>query len=102
MNWCHAYFFPQNTPQYSKDTSLHTSSVPTLLQAYPVGPLFKGVKMVPPGPHFVGYNAGSKHNEYAPTVGFFVHLGASQVEVRAWNAPAEQLEPLEDEQQVWP
>lgn len=56
--------------------------------------------MIPPGPHFVGYNAGNKHNEYAPTVGFFLHLEASQVEVRSWHASAEALTALEDEEQV--
>ena len=65
-----------------------------------MGPLFKGVKMLPPGTHFVGYNAGNKYNEYAPTTGFFLHLQPRQVEVRVWNAPAELLEPMKDEQQV--
>ena len=69
-------------------------------QAFPVGPKFKGLKMLPPGPHFVGYNAGNKHNEYSPTTAFFIVCQSGSVDVRAWDKQAELLRPLNDAEQV--
>lgn len=43
------------------------------------GPRFKGVKMLPPGPHFVYYSAAGKHGGAAPIVGFVVVLKQGQV-----------------------
>ncbi|GJN12032.1 hypothetical protein PR202_ga30275 [Eleusine coracana subsp. coracana] len=55
-------------------------------QVFSVGPKFKGIKMVPPGPHFVYYCSPSRHsNEFAPTVGFFVTTQPSE-EIRYTEA----------------
>ena len=61
------------------------------LQSFVVGPKFKGVKMLPPGPHMVSYNAASRTGDFAPTTSFFVHLAPSQVYIRKWDAEQELL-----------
>ena len=67
-----------------------------------VGPKFQGVKMLPPGPHMVSYNATSAGGggDFAPTVSFFAHLAAQQVVVRRWDAAEELLLPMQDSDEV--
>ncbi|EIE22542.1 AAR2-domain-containing protein [Coccomyxa subellipsoidea C-169] len=71
-------------------------------QTFVVGPRFKGVKMLPPGPHFISCNAtsGSSGTDFAPTLGFFVHLAPRSVVVRRWDAQEELLLPIEDADEV--
>ena len=71
-----------------------------VLQSFVVGPLFQGVKMVPPGPHVVSYNSSSGQGNVGPATSFFLHLRGSQVVVRRWDAQEEVLEPLADEDEV--
>ncbi|KAJ1984414.1 hypothetical protein H4R34_000677 [Dimargaris verticillata] len=57
-----------------------------------VGPRFKGIKLIPPGVHFVYYNSGR------PTVsemrtGFFHDFQSGEVVVRQWDPDHEQLFP---------
>ena len=40
---------------------LRLRRLPVLLQVFSVGPKFKGMKMVPPGPHFVYYCSSSRY-----------------------------------------
>ncbi len=71
-----------------------------------VGPRFKGVKMLPPGPHFVSCNAtrhggsGGGGADFAPTVGFFAHVPPRSVVVRRWDPHEELLMPIEDNEEV--
>ncbi|KAF3524324.1 hypothetical protein F2Q69_00050868 [Brassica cretica] len=45
-----------------------------------VGPAFKGIKMIPPGIHFVFYSSSTRDGkEFSPTIGFFVDVAPSQV-----------------------
>ncbi|XP_062184689.1 uncharacterized protein LOC133888449 [Phragmites australis] len=70
-------------------------------QVFSVGPKFKGIKMVPPGPHFVYYCSSSRHgNEFAPTVGFFLTTQPSEVIVRKWDAQDERLIKLSEEEEI--
>ena len=72
-------------------------------QVFVVGPRFQGVKMLPPGPHMVSYNAagaGGGGGDFAPTVSFFAHLAAQQVLVRRWDAAEELLLPMQDSEEV--
>lgn len=71
-----------------------------LPQSFLVGPRFKGVKMLPPGPHLVSYNASSGQGDFGPTTSFWVVLKAGQVAVQRWDAAAEVLAPLADEDEV--
>uniref|UniRef100_M8BUL2 Protein AAR2 homolog n=1 Tax=Aegilops tauschii TaxID=37682 RepID=M8BUL2_AEGTA len=70
-------------------------------QVFSVGPRFRGIKMVPPGPHFLHYCSPSRHgNEFAPTVGFFLTTHPSQVVVRRWHAQEERLVTLSEEEEI--
>ena len=93
--------------QYHFDQSLKGIAVLIMLlswtpQTFVVGPKFKGVKMLPPGPHFISCNAtsGSSGTDFAPTLGFFVHLAPRSVVVRRWDAQEELLLPIEDADEV--
>ncbi|KAL5214528.1 hypothetical protein ABZP36_003680 [Zizania latifolia] len=70
-------------------------------QVFSVGPKFKGIKMVPPGPHFLYYCSPNRHgNEFAPTVGFFLTTHPSEVIVRKWHAQEERLTKLSEEEET--
>ena len=45
-----------------------------LLQVFSVGPKFKGMKMVPPGPHFVYYCSSSRYKYELATVPILQHV----------------------------
>ena len=73
-----------------------------------VGPNFKGVKMVPPGAHFVSSNAVSSNtsastgagSDVAPTASFFVDVALRQVIIRRWDRLEELLLQLDDSDEV--
>ncbi|KMT18634.1 hypothetical protein BVRB_2g027630 [Beta vulgaris subsp. vulgaris] len=61
-------------------------------QVFSVGPEFKGIKMIPPGIHFVFYSSSNKDGkEFSPIVGFFIETSPSEVIVRKWNLLEERL-----------
>eukprot|EP00039_Didymoeca_costata_P017072 m.313569 g.313569 ORF g.313569 m.313569 type:complete len:341 (+) comp16491_c4_seq1:88-1110(+) len=58
-----------------------------------VGPKFRGVKMVPPGLHFIYYSSvGRTTNETGPRTGFFVFTEKQEVVVKRWNPSTEDLD----------
>eukprot|EP00729_Bicosta_minor_P007370 gene7370-26940_t len=67
-----------------------------------IGPQFQGVKMIPPGLHFVYYSAvaGSSvvhekldfSKQQAPRTGFFTFLEKRQIVVKKWNPATEELD----------
>nr|CAB3486445.1 unnamed protein product [Digitaria exilis] len=68
-------------------------------QVFSVGPKFKGMKMVPPGPHFIYYCSSSRSgSEFAPTVGFFLTTQPTEVIVRKWDPQEERLIKLSEEE----
>ncbi|KAG6742052.1 hypothetical protein POTOM_055336 [Populus tomentosa] len=71
-------------------------------QMFTVGPAFKGIKMIPPGPHFVYYSSSSKDGkQFSPIVGFFVDAAPSEVIVRKWNQQEERLVKVPEEEVSW-
>ncbi|XP_050941471.1 uncharacterized protein LOC103496849 isoform X1 [Cucumis melo] len=61
-------------------------------QMFSAGPSFKGIKMIPPGPHFLYYSSSSRDGrEFPPITGFFVDAGPSEVIVRRWDQREERL-----------
>ncbi|KAJ0100279.1 hypothetical protein Patl1_21327 [Pistacia atlantica] len=70
-------------------------------QVFSVGPAFKGIKMIPPGVHFVFYSSSTRDGkEFSPIIGFFVDAGPSEVIVRKWEQQEERLvKVLEDEEE---
>jgi len=58
-----------------------------------VGPKFKGVKMIPPGLHFIHFSPVSRApgGDVGHRSGFFYDFKAEEVVVRAWNKKEETL-----------
>ncbi|KAG5528089.1 hypothetical protein RHGRI_028879 [Rhododendron griersonianum] len=69
-------------------------------QMFSVGPAFKGIKMIPPGPHFVYYSSSNREgSEFSPVIGFFVDLSPSEVVVRKWDQQEERLVKLSEDEE---
>ncbi|GLT57248.1 hypothetical protein SLA2020_302350 [Shorea laevis] len=69
-------------------------------QVFSVGPNFKGIKMIPPGVHFVFYSSSSRDGkEFSPIIGFFIDVSHSQVVVRKWNQQEERLVKVSEEEE---
>ncbi|CAO3657900.1 unnamed protein product [Rhizopus stolonifer] len=64
--------------------------------AWTIGPLFKGVKLIPPGLHFIYF---SKEGVQGIRTGFFHFFESKEVLVRTWNP---QIEDLRDETELDP
>lgn len=56
-----------------------------------VGPKFKGVKMIPPGVHFIYYSAKSKLGDVAPRTGFFYEFKQKEILVKKWDKQLEDI-----------
>eukprot|EP01114_Cavostelium_apophysatum_P014427 TRINITY_DN3745_c0_g1_i6.p1 TRINITY_DN3745_c0_g1~~TRINITY_DN3745_c0_g1_i6.p1 ORF type:complete len:380 (+),score=57.02 TRINITY_DN3745_c0_g1_i6:82-1140(+) len=72
------------------------------LYVFHCGPKFKGIKLIPPGLHFVYFSGqGNQGGQGAPRTGFFLYLKSGQTEVRRWNPQTEdfQSDMLEEETQ---
>ncbi|CDH55582.1 protein aar2 homolog [Lichtheimia corymbifera JMRC:FSU:9682] len=67
--------------------------------AWTIGPLFKGVKMIPPGLHFVYFSVISREGIQGMRTGFFRYFESKEVLVREWNP---QTEDLRDETEMDP
>ncbi|KAM6054072.1 protein AAR2 homolog [Chlamydotis macqueenii] len=63
--------------------------------SWAVGPRFRGVKMVPPGLHFLHCSAGRAGGgrETGPRTGFFLSLRPREVRVLRWDPASEALGP---------
>ncbi|KAJ7964520.1 AAR2 protein family [Quillaja saponaria] len=69
-------------------------------QIFSVGPAFKGIKMIPPGPHFVYYSSSSRDGkEFSPVIGFFVDTSPSEVIIRKWDQQEERLLKVSEEEE---
>lgn len=69
-------------------------------QMFSVGPAFKGIKMIPPGPHFLYYSPSNREgNEFSPIIGFFVDASPSEVTVRQWDQQEERLVKLSEDEE---
>ncbi|XP_076055423.1 protein AAR2 homolog isoform X1 [Oratosquilla oratoria] len=71
------------------------------VNSWNVGEKFKGVKMIPPGIHFVYFSAVSRDGQTAPRTGFFHHFTRKEVLVKRYDPKMEDLiEEDEDPEQV--
>ncbi|RDX96061.1 Protein AAR2-like protein, partial [Mucuna pruriens] len=69
-------------------------------QMFSVGPAFKGIKMIPPGTHFVYCSSSSRDGkEFSPIIGFFIDAGPSEVIVRKWDQQEERLAKVSEEEE---
>ena len=55
------------------------------------GPRFKGVKMIPPGLHFIYYSAVNRGGQTAPRTGMFLYSKRQDILVLKWDATAEDV-----------
>eukprot|EP00195_Chlamydomonas_chlamydogama_P010479 CAMPEP_0202899088 /NCGR_PEP_ID=MMETSP1392-20130828/7417_1 /ASSEMBLY_ACC=CAM_ASM_000868 /TAXON_ID=225041 /ORGANISM="Chlamydomonas chlamydogama, Strain SAG 11-48b" /LENGTH=502 /DNA_ID=CAMNT_0049585185 /DNA_START=78 /DNA_END=1586 /DNA_ORIENTATION=+ len=74
-------------------------------QAFTAGPKFKGVKMLPPGTHFVSVRATNIASADAaggmsPPTGVFLHLAPKEVVVKSWDIATEALLDMPDEDEA--
>ena len=62
--------------------------------SWEVGPKFRGVKMIPPGIHFLHYSSVDKANprEVGPRMGFFLNLQQRGLKVLRWDAAREEVD----------
>ncbi|XP_051117659.1 uncharacterized protein LOC127242240 [Andrographis paniculata] len=69
-------------------------------QMFSSGPNFNGVKMIPPGVHFVYYSSSDKGgSQFSAIVGFFIDASPSQVIVRKWEQKEERFVKLSEEEE---
>lgn len=69
--------------------------------SWTTGPNFKGVKMIPPGVHFVFYCAISKYDGTpAPRTGFFHSFKPQEIMLKSWNSDTEELIENKDENKI--
>lgn len=61
------------------------------LCSYVIGDNFRGVKMIPPGPHYVWCAATGPYGDIAPRVGFSYFFQEQELMVREWDANNEEL-----------
>lgn len=61
------------------------------LTAHKIGERFRGVKMIPPGPHFVYTAAQGPYGDSADRVGFIHHFQKQEIVIREWDDDKEEL-----------
>lgn len=61
------------------------------LCSYVVDENFRGIKMIPPGPHYVWCAAAGPYGDTAPRVGFTYFFQEQEIVVREWDAGNEEL-----------
>ncbi|KAI8325165.1 AAR2-domain-containing protein [Martensiomyces pterosporus] len=65
------------------------------LDSWETGPLFKGIKMIPPGIHYIHYSVVNSENQAGMRCGFFHSFASGEVLVRKWSTDEEQLMPAD-------
>nr|CAD7397946.1 unnamed protein product [Timema cristinae] len=63
------------------------------------GEKFKGVKMIPPGIHYVHYSATNSQGDTGPRVGFIHNFQKSELVVKRWDKDAEDISDKEIEEE---
>lgn len=61
-------------------------------KSWQVGPRFRGVKMIPPGLHFLHYCSSGYGGQVGPKTGFFLSLKPREVILANWDAKEEDLD----------
>ncbi|CAG7724724.1 unnamed protein product, partial [Allacma fusca] len=65
------------------------------MQSWNAGEKFRGIKMIPPGIHFMFFSAVNKEGNVAPRTGFFHVFEKGQVIVRKYDPAAEDISRME-------
>lgn len=56
-----------------------------------VGPKFKGLKMIPPGVHFIYYSACNSDGQCSPRTGFFHNFSKREILIKKWDHQTEDI-----------
>ncbi|KAI1280758.1 Protein AAR2 -like protein [Halotydeus destructor] len=69
------------------------------MTTFTVGEKFKGVKMIPPGCHFVYYSAVNiEHNSVGARSGFFQYFKSGELIAKKWNVRDEDVADVDEEE----
>lgn len=55
------------------------------MKVWITGEKFRGIKMIPPGIHYIHYSPLNNYGEVMPKLGFFYNFRKSEFMVRKWN-----------------
>lgn len=69
------------------------------LNSWQIGPRFKGLKLIPPGIHFIFYSINSSSCTTFRT-GFFHEFKNAELVVKRWNADTEEFVDMDDKEQL--
>ena len=69
-------------------------------QTFQIGQKFKGLKMIPPGVHFLSSCQLGQPGQLAPYTGRFLSFGEGQVLIMRWDPRIEALTDLTDSDEV--
>lgn len=70
------------------------------LAAFTIGHKFKGVKMIPPGVHFVFAATTDKSNTHCgPRSGFFYEFGVKEMLIKRWSAKEEDFDDYQPDEE---
>lgn len=58
-----------------------------------VDEMFRGIKMIPPGPHFIYTAAEGAYGDTAARVGFIHYFKKQEIVIYEWNDQTEELKP---------
>lgn len=58
-----------------------------------VDEMFRGIKMIPPGPHFIYTAAQGEYGDTAARVGFIHYFKKQEIVIYEWNDETEELKP---------
>jgi A1 cistron-splicing factor AAR2 len=88
-------------PTHAQSLTTTTATTTTIShpQVFLTGPQFKGIKMLPPGVHFLSFQARSiLDGTLSPPVSTFLLLKPKQVFVRRWDPASEGLVELDEDE----
>lgn len=61
------------------------------LSSYSVGEKFRGVKMIPPGPHYIYTAAQGSYGDASSRIGFMHYFKSQEIVIREWDNEKEEL-----------
>ncbi|XP_005109157.1 protein AAR2 homolog [Aplysia californica] len=60
--------------------------------SWTVGPNFRGIKMIPPGIHFIFYSSVNSDHQAGPRSGFFYNFASKEIVVKKWSVQMEEIQ----------
>jgi len=70
------------------------------MNSWHTGPNFKGIKMIPPGIHFIYWSSVSKEGQAAPRTGFFHEFHPKEVMIKKYNHANENFDDVLEQEEI--